>query len=354
MLPFHEVIYGETVPRINNYSMVGDIGGTNSNFGFFLLDDDTFKLIFSVHVKSKLITDFALLVEDILMYVKQKYQISVVRSGFAVAGVVSKTLSHSKLTNLNLVVDSAEVLAKTGLQCSFVVNDFAVIGYGLELINPKDLVLVNRGQSRPYANKAILGAGTGLGKCIMSWNNNAGRYIPIPSEGGHADFALHNQLEFDLVAYVKEQELWYCSVSWEDLLSGYGIERMYKFFRTRNHSIPSAASMGGRGPHPDEIFNSRMEDDHAWRTFELYTRIYARCAKNFALEALALGGIYITGGIAAKNLPLFELPVFMEEFIDCGKHQELLGKIPIYVITDYNISLYGAAHYMKLESMCGD
>lgn len=352
MLPFREMIYVDMVPRGAEYIMVGDIGGTNSNFGFFLSGDTNFKLVFSMHFKSRSITDFPLLINDILLYVKQRYEMKIVQSGFAAAGVVSEDWDYAKPTNVNIVIDSREILARTGLNCAFVVNDFAVIGYGLDLIHPHDLVLVNKGKARDRANKGIIGAGTGLGKCTMNWNKYVGRHIPVASEGGHADFAVQNQLELDLVEYIKKQESLSCAISWEDLLSGLGIERMYTFFCSRNHGIPSAASMGKRGPHPDEIFNSRMEDDHAWNTFELYTKIYARCAKNFALDALALGGIYIAGGIAAKNLPLFKLDCFMDEFVNCGKQREILSAIPIYVITDYNISLYGAAHYMKLEGMC--
>jgi glucokinase len=42
----------------------------------------------------------------------------------------------------------------------------------------------------------------------------------------------------------------------------------------------------------------------------------------------------------------------MDEFLNCGKQQELLKQIPVYVITDYNVSLYGAAEYMRLEGLC--
>jgi glucokinase len=353
MLPFREVKYVDEIPRNSTCIMVGDIGGTNSNFGFFRFSDHTFKLLLSIHVKSALITDFSLLVADLVAYVKKNYQITVTQSGFAAAGIVSKTLDHTKPTNLNFVIDAQEILAKTKLKCAFVVNDFAVIGYGLDFINPKDLVLVNRGNAVPHANMAILGAGTGLGKSIMHWNRYVGRYVPIDSEGGHADFAAQNELELDLCAYIKKTEGFSCSISWEDVLSGFGIERIYRFFHTRNQQVQSATSIGEKGPKPDEIFNSRTQDIHAWHTFELYTKIYARCAKNFALDALALGGVYIAGGIAAKNLPMFELDIFMQEFVNCGKQQKILKNIPVYVITDYNISLYGAARYMQLEAMCG-
>ena len=106
------------------------------------------------------------------------------------------------------------------------------------------------------------------------------------------------------------------------------------------------------GPHPDEIFNNRDKDENCHKTFALYTIFYARCAKDFALDALALGGVYIAGGIAAKNLPLFLESSFMKEFVNCGKQQELLQQVPVYIITDYNVSMHGAAAYMLLENMC--
>ncbi|HXW85866.1 MAG TPA: glucokinase, partial [Candidatus Bathyarchaeia archaeon] len=208
-----------------------------------------------------------------------------------------------------------------------------------------DLVLVNAGTAREKANKAIVGAGTGLGKTILIWHTELDRYIPSASEGGHGDFSPQNQQELDFIEYIRTSEKRQCAISWEDVLSGNGIKRMYHFFKKIDSSP-------GYSPQPDDIFKSRIQDDNAEKTFELYTRCYGRCAKNFALDALALGGIYIAGGIAAKNLPLFQLPIFMNEFINCPKQQKLLEKMPVYVITDYNVSLYGIANYLIAEGIC--
>ncbi len=352
MLAFKEYTYVDEVPKNIECILVGDIGGTNSNFGIFVSTNGALKLLLSIHFKSKQITDFVQLIRDVVEYLKNTYNISIQQSGFAAAGVVSESRDYSKPTNLDFAIDAKEILQKTGLKCSFIVNDFEVIGYGLDQIDPKNLVKVNNGTLRKHANQAILGAGTGLGKCIMDWNKYAGRYIPLASEGGHADCAIQNQLELDLVNYIRKTEPNKCNISWEDVLSGDGIKRIYDFFRDRNKKVKAAPGLEKNGPHPDEIFNSRDKDRHSWDTFELYTKFYARCAKNFALDALALSGVFIAGGIASKNLPMFKLACFMEEFTSCGKQQELLKNIPIYVITDYNISLYGAARYMILEGMC--
>ena len=191
-----------------------------------------------------------------------------------------------------------------------------------------------------------MGAGTGLGKSILRWIDERDRYIPVASEGGHADCAVQTRLELDFIDFIRQEESRDCNISWEDVLSGYGIQRMYRFFSARN------GLSDGKNISPDEIFARRSDDKRAWQTFELYTILYSRCAKNFALDSLCLGGLYVAGGIAAKNVQIFELPAFYAEFINCGKQAELLKNIPIWVIADYNVSLYGAAEYLILEKKC--
>ncbi len=344
-----EVVHAPLLPTHAECLLAADIGGTNSNFGFLLPSGDHLVLLLSVHAKSKTVDDFTVLVKQVLECARTKYNITAKYSAFAAAGVVSEQRDFAKPTNANFVIDSKAIIAATGLHCAFVINDFAVIGYGLPHIQPDQLVLVNHGVPRILANKAILGAGTGLGKCIMVWHDLLNRYIPSSSEGGHADFAPQHQSEFDLVRSIRKTRDSSCNISWEDILSGDGIRQIYTFFHDRAHDADHTHHVA---PHPDEIFNSRNQDEHAYNTFNWYAKFYARCAKNWALDALALGGIYIAGGIAAKNLALFQEKVFMDEFTNCGKQQELLSTVPVYVIGDYNVSLYGAAAYLMLEKMC--
>lgn len=353
MLPYTERIYRDKIPRGEEAILVADIGGTNSNFGVFMFRDSTIQLLVSLHIKSKNIQQFTPVIKDILAYLKKTYDVDIKKAVIAAAGVVSEKRDWAKPTNLNFAIDAHEIRANTSLACVYIVNDFEIIGYGLDKINSKDLVLVNAGKARRHANKIILGAGTGLGKCILYWNKHNNRYMPLASEGGHADFAPQTQEELDLALFIKKKEKITCNISWEDVLSGYGIQRMYRFFQSRNkHAVSDPEFNTNGGPPPDEIFNSRNGDEHSRKTFELYTKIYARCAKDFALDALALGGVYIAGGIASKNLPLFELPIFMQEFVNCGKQAALLKEVPIYVITDYNVSLYGAAEFLIVENVC--
>jgi glucokinase len=110
MLPFEEKVYVDKVPHDATLLLGADIGGTNSNFGFFKKDHNTLTLIFSLHIKSQTITDFAQTVKDLLDYVARTYGISVRRSSFAAAGVVSEAHDYCKPTNLSWAIDSKEIL----------------------------------------------------------------------------------------------------------------------------------------------------------------------------------------------------------------------------------------------------
>lgn len=345
-----ERLYDAKIPRNKTAIIAADIGGTNSNFGIFSMHNAKPELLFSLHAKSQDVKDFPALVQQVIAFAKDKYNIRINHALFACAGVVSPQKDFSKPTNLAITIDAKAIKKATGLQCIYIVNDFEVIGYGLDLIDPKDIVLVNQGVPVERAQKAILGAGTGLGKCIMFWDHTVQRYVPVASEGGHADAALQYPLELDLANFIKKQERRTTNISWEDLLSGDGIQRIYSFFH--NNSNSDGHKRGEQVPHPDEIFKSRTDNQHSADTFKLYTILYARCAKNFTLDALALGGIYIAGGIATHNVQMFRLPAFMAEFTNCAKQGHLLQKVPIYVIADYNVSLYGAAYYLRLEDVC--
>ncbi len=351
MLPCKEVVY-KKIKKGAHALLVGDIGGTNSNFGIAQITDGDAELTFSIHIKSQEITDFTRVVKELLDLIYNKYDIRVSNACFAAAGAVAPKQNFCKPTNLDITIDAKDIVQNTVLTCAFIVNDFEVVGYGIDRIDPKDVVPVQRGNEFKRGNKAILGAGTGLGKSILRWVESKQRYFPVASEGGHADFSAQSQLDMNLIAFIQKQEQYMCDVSWEQVLSGSGIKHIYNFFGAYNTYDQQDEKIVTDGPEPDAIFKNRNRDKRCWDTFELYTTLYARCAKNWALDALALGGVYIAGGIAAKNVEMFKLDCFAKEFANCGKQVLLLKSIPIWVIADYNVSLYGAIEYMRLEGKC--
>lgn len=333
MAIFTERMYSVKERLYTSYIIGADIGGTNTNIGIFGVVEENFFLLRSFHYRSIHITNFSTIFAEVIEYLK-KLQISIERICIAAAGVVHDKRDHVKPTNLSVLINIAEIQVTTGIKTIILANDFEVINYGIKHVAKEMLVQVKSGVYEECAHEAILGAGTGLGKCIINQSS------VLVSEGGHADFAAQSQRDFDLITFIQKREGGLFPISWEDVLSGSGIERIYQFFL-----LECLGYCDIQGPRPDEIFAQRHTNQAAQKTVQYYAELYARCARSFALDALAFGGLYIAGGIAAKNLAMFQTDWFLKSFIQNHKQHDILAAIPITVIADYNVSLYGAAEF---------
>jgi glucokinase len=76
----------------------------------------------------------------------------------------------------------------------------------------------------------------------------------------------------------------------------------------------------------------------------LWTDIYGAEAGNLALKVLALGGVYVAGGIAMKILPKMKDGAFFKAFKDKWHFSEMLSHIPVSVVLNESAPLIGAAH----------
>jgi glucokinase len=61
-----------------------------------------------------------------------------------------------------------------------------------------------------------------------------------------------------------------------------------------------------------------------------------------ALAMLAHGGVYIAGGIAPKIAPKLKDGAFMRAFTGKGRFSELLTTMPVHVVMNPLVGLYGA------------
>jgi glucokinase len=79
-------------------------------------------------------------------------------------------------------------------------------------------------------------------------------------------------------------------------------------------------------------------------TLDLWADIYGAEAGNLALKVLALGGVYVAGGIAVKILDKMKDGRFFQAFKDKWHFESLLKNIPVSVILDENAPQLGAAY----------
>jgi glucokinase len=176
----------------------------------------------------------------------------------------------------------------------------------------------------------------------MWWDGHA--YQVAASEGGHSDFAPQDDVEDALLHSLRAQ---FGHVSYERIVSGPGLVNLYRFLRTYRKSPEPAwltERIGDGDPAPVVATAALAgEDEVCNETLTRFVRIYGAAAGNYALTALAVGGVFVGGGIAPKILPRLREGPFLESFVAKGRFAEAMRKIPVHVVLAPDVALLGAA-----------
>jgi len=261
-------------------------------------------------------------------------------AAFGVAGPVQN--DRAQITNLPWSVDGENLRSVLGVRRVKLINDLEATAYGVLTLEPADMLVLNAGRAAP-GNAALIAAGTGLGEGLLFWDGT--QYHPAPSEGGHADFAPRDDLEAELLVFLRRR---YQHVSYERLLSGPGLVNIYEFLRDTS-----------RGDEPPAFARRLQEEDPAAAishaalqgapqlcvlALDLFTAIYGAEAGNLALKLMATGGVYVGGGIAPKIQTKLTDGTFMAAFRDKGRMSFLMDLMPVRVILKETTALNGAGY----------
>lgn len=345
---FEEQLYVESIPESQEYLLGGDIGGTNSCFGIFSVKDNKPVLLLTFKTDSQKIVNFSNVVKQVLETTQEKHKITVKQACIGAPGPTSPNRDLSKSYWMPSAMDAKDIIKNTGLERVIIINDFEIIGYGIDLIDPNDIISLTDIAPRPGAPKAIIGAGTGLGSALMVWNEARNHYQSMGLGGGLLGFAPQTDVEQKIADHLKKTLS--RPVSWGNVLSGSrGIPRIYDYLGTTGDYDPT---MTLEETHPAVIFSNRDKSPRCADTVALFMGFYARFIREFALLTQSYGGLYITGGVAAKNTSLFKQKAFLNQVqaSESEVAQNILKQVPLYLIADYNVSLYGAAQYLLLEN----
>lgn len=270
----------------------------------------------------------------------------------AVAGPVRA--NSAVITNVNWVLDGAEMAQQLGIPDVLIINDFVGIGYGLLALTRQDVIPINDVPIVSDAPKACIGAGTGLGEVYLTAGQSAltgdkdddVEYHVWASEGGHADFAPRDSLEFGLLEYFKKNER-VTRVSIERIVSGLGIPGIYNYFvHLHPEEVNPEVTSLLRTRDPGAVIAEYAENgkcELCRQTIELFVKCYGAEAGNMALKTLPFGGMYISGGIAPKLLKfMMRGNLFWEHFVKKGRMQAILEKVPLFIVTHPAVGLLGA------------
>jgi glucokinase len=321
--------------------LAGDVGGTKTRLGLFRVDGSDIRSLRSQTFPSKEFSDLESIIERFLEGEEHLCAATLGVAGPVVAGA-------AVATNLPWKISERSLKKFLSLPTVSLVNDLVANAHGIEVMQPKDFMTLNRGR-RAEGNRALLSAGTGLGSAILFWDGS--RHIPSPSEGGHVDFGPKNRVELGLLRYLFEQ---FGRVSYERILSGSGLFSIYRFLRDTGKygKEPSWLSLQMEQKDPAAAITEAAhlgKSKLCEATLELFVSIYGAAAGNLALQVMATGGVFIGGGIAPKISGKLKDGTFMKAFLSKGRLSPIVERIPVKVIMNDQAALLGAAaHAAKI------
>ncbi|MCG5508862.1 glucokinase [Ectothiorhodospira lacustris] len=326
--------------------LAGDIGGTKTLLMLAKVEDGR---LIPGEIRRYTSADYPGLAPMVRTFLADQGTGVPISAAFALAGPVARRDDgqQARLTNLPWQLDSRQLARDLGLPRVTLVNDFEGIAHSLDDLPADSLHGLQQADRDPDGVRLVVGAGTGLGVCIVC-PGRSGRLIP--TEAGHGELAPADARQSRLWAAVTRQE---GRCSREHLLSGRGINRIARFLISEGPQRPGkvlAEAMTQPDPAP-ELTRLALagSDPLAVETLSLFCSLYGGQTGDLALGCLPFGGVYIAGGIAPRILPLLDAGGFMTAFCHKPPMTHLLERMSVQVITDPRSGLLGAARLAALQ-----
>ena len=327
--------------------LAGDFGGTNARLALFReaeesLSASSFPLtLVRDHVyPSRSVSDPGETIREFL-----GSELRDVRAGcLGIAGPVLEGVVET--TNLPWTLSERELSSRLGFALRLQ-NDLAANVYGLATLPASSFHVLQQGAPRSEVC-VIASAGTGLGEGIFLKSEKG--WQVLPSEGGHSDFAPRDEVEVHVWRSLQQR---FGRVSVERVVSGPGLKSLYDALAELDSYGPVTPDVDRRVQEADdpsaEISKAAATNECGFccRVVERWVELYGAEAGNLALKALALGGVYLGGGIAPKLLSFFDAGHFLRGFNDKGRMGEILQTLPVSVVLEESTALRGAAAFAR-------
>jgi glucokinase len=316
--------------------LAGDVGGTNTRLAFFERRNGSLESVVEHIYPSR---EYGSL-EEILAEFVASEKLHPEGGAVGIAGPVRDGVCRA--TNLPWVVDARRLAQRIGISSVALINDLEANAYGIATLAPSDFDILQQGAPDAKGNAVVISPGTGLGEAALFWDGK--KYLPLPSEGGHAGFGPENALQDELLQYLRRE---FGHVSWERLLSGPGLFNIYEFLRKSGRGEePAWLAQEIKNGDPAPVISECALDGKSplcEMALDLFVSLYGSETGNMALKVLATGGVYLGGGIAPKILPKLKSPGFLAAFLDKGRMRPVLEAMPVRVILNDQTALRGAA-----------
>lgn len=336
------------IAQFKSFVLVADIGGENSYFAVMgVQSKKEFKIILKQHIKTEQIKKLSDSLNKILEEAHKLFNLEISTVVIAGAGAVSRHRHKLKLTSHNVEISKEELQKSTLLKNFVLLNNFEAEGFGIDFLNKKNIIKISDADIKStITTSAILGAGHGLGASIMYYDAKKNLRVPIPSEAGHMSLPVELYFDLEFVNYIKEEYFdgKPVPISSEFAVSGKGVALLYDFIVSKKIYGEPLVKL----KHLEEtekiarIFKSK-EDIYCKRAIELFVSYYAKVARNLAIATQPYSGLFLTGKVALAAKTTIN-DYFMKDFLNCSVHRTRLEKIPVFLVDDNELTLFGACN----------
>jgi len=318
--------------------IVADIGGTNARFALVTEGlkgpEGVARDLEFERVEFLKGADFASFEDAFQAYLQRLDGEKPTGACVAIAGPISG--DHVAMTNLPWSFSQRDIADKFGLDHFEAINDYTALALSTSQLSAAGLESVVEGKRENFGNKTVFGPGSGLGVAGLVHGN--GKWVPVPSEGGHVNVPVSAPLEIEILAYLAKK---HGHVSAEMCLSGPGLENIYE----------AVASIHGTAPqkrNAKDISSLALsgDDQTSHEALSAFCAILGSLAGNLVLTYGAKGGAYIAGGIVPRFVEFLRNSEFEARFRDKGVMSKYLNNVPVDVIVHDKPAFLGAAAWV--------
>ena len=311
------------------YGLVADVGGTNIRLQ--LVDLGTGM---SSQLRKYLCADYPTIVAAIDTYLADCGNPNVVTGCVAIACPTND--DWIAMTNHSWAFSRQVTQQQLGWRSFHVINDYTAIAMSLPHLDAAQAIQIGGDNPINGAPIAVLGPGTGLG--VAHLVQHQGKWMALPGEGGHVDFAPNCEDEIAILRFLQKR---YAHVSVEQLLSGPGLVQIYE----------AKADAAGESPRlkvPAEITEAALNKScpMAEAALASFCRILGSFAGNLALTLGTFGGVFIAGGIVPRFIAYLMNSEFRTRFEAKGRFTAFNSRVPTFVVTEEQPGLIGATAYL--------
>ncbi len=314
---------------MTKFALVGDVGGTNARLALCEVETGTIS-----HIETFSTSDYASL-EAVIRYYLESQKQDVIDGCIAIACPITE--DWVEMTNHDWAFSTSKMKANLGFEHLEIINDFTAVSMAIPMLADNDVIQF--GGNAAVADKpiAVYGAGTGLGVAHLVHVDK--RWVSLPGEGGHVDFAPNSEEE-DQILRILRGEMGH--VSAERVLSGAGLVNLYR-------AVVKADKREPENLKPKDVSTRALDDSciDCRRALSLFCVIMGRFGGNLALTLGTFGGVYIAGGIVPRFLEFFKASGFRAAFEDKGRFKDYVTNIPVYMITHDQPGLLGAGAHLR-------